>query len=125
MAQVIEHKITAAEKDVIKEELEATVGMQLDHPNVVHTLKHTTRVMSQVRCAERATAGAGSGVRRSRALCSSSVCLFNEAVTQLRQSPSYLSTEQQESRITGNLHRDRLASNLRFSLERSPSVTNL
>ncbi len=58
MAQVIEHKITAAEKDVIKQELEATVGMQLDHPNVVHTLKHTTRVMSQVRCAERAAAGA-------------------------------------------------------------------
>ena len=41
--------MTAAEKDVIKQELEATVGMQLDHPNVVHTLKHTTRVMSRVR----------------------------------------------------------------------------
>ena len=48
-AQVIEHKITAAEKDVLKQELEATVGMQLDHPHVVRTFKHTTRVMSRVR----------------------------------------------------------------------------
>ena len=52
---MIEHKITAAEKDVIKQELEATVGMQLDHPNVVHTLKHTTRLMSRVRSAVNAS----------------------------------------------------------------------
>ena len=48
-SQVIEHKLTATEKDSIKQELEATVGLQLDHPNVVHTYKHVTRVMSSVR----------------------------------------------------------------------------
>ena len=47
--QVIEHKLTAAEKDTIKQELEATVGLQMDHPNVVHTFKHMTRLMSPVR----------------------------------------------------------------------------
>ena len=64
LLQVIEHKLTAAEKDEMKQELEATVGMQLDHPNVVRTLKHTTRLMSRVRCAAESTTGAGRVVAR-------------------------------------------------------------
>ncbi len=58
--QVIEHKLTAAEKDTIKQELEATVGLQMDHPNVVHTFKHVTRLMSPVSPLSKEPPGLGS-----------------------------------------------------------------
>jgi len=47
--QVIEHKgAAAAEAATAKEELEATLGMQLAHPNIVRTLKFATRQRAQV-----------------------------------------------------------------------------
>lgn len=48
-SQVIEHKgAAAAEAATAKEELEATLGMQLAHPNIVRTLKFATRQRGQV-----------------------------------------------------------------------------
>ena len=74
LLQVIEHKMTAAEKDEMKQELEATVGMQLDHPNVVRTLKHTTRLMSRVRCTLRENGTSQTGLRRASANCDPMRC---------------------------------------------------
>lgn len=47
--QVILHKSTATEGEALQKELEATLGLQLEHPNVVRTYKYTTRRMNAVR----------------------------------------------------------------------------
>ena len=47
--QLIVHKSTATEKEAMQKELEATLGLQLEHPHVVRTYKYTTRQMNAVR----------------------------------------------------------------------------
>ena len=43
---MIEHKNTPAENVAAKEELEATVGLRLDHPNIVRTFKFANRELA-------------------------------------------------------------------------------
>ncbi len=43
---MIEHKSTAAENVAAKEELEATLGLALDHPNIVRTFKYANRELA-------------------------------------------------------------------------------
>jgi hypothetical protein len=44
--QVIEHKSTPAENVAAKEEVEATLGLKLDHPNIVRTFKYANRELA-------------------------------------------------------------------------------
>ena len=46
---MIEYTCTGSEKQDMKEELEATLGLQLEHPNVVRTHKYTMRQTHAVR----------------------------------------------------------------------------
>ena len=43
---MIEHKNTPAENVAAKEELEATLGLALDHPNIVRTFKYANRELA-------------------------------------------------------------------------------
>lgn len=46
--QVVEHKSTVCELESLERELDAFLGLQLEHPNVVHTYKYTTRRKDEV-----------------------------------------------------------------------------